>query len=105
MPVSVVLTTTPDARSAKRIAEFLIRKKVAACVSILGGVQSVYRWKGMVERSRENLLLIKTDSRLYSKLENVLKAVHPYDTPEIIALSAKRGSKAYLKWITDSVGQ
>lgn len=102
MPVSVVLTTTPDARSARRLSELLIRNKAAACVSVLPGVTSVYRWKGMVERSRECLLVIKTDSKEYPRLEKTLRAIHPYETPEIVELPARRGLRSYVDWVRQS---
>lgn len=103
MPASVVLTTVPDSKTAQKIAEFVIRKKAAACVSIVGGVRSVYRWKGMIERSKEVLLVIKTAPERYAELEQILRAMHPYDVPEILELPARRGLKQYLDWIGASV--
>ena len=101
--VTIVLTTVPDRRSGRRIARHLVREKLAACVSTGGFFHSVYRWKGKLEAARETLLIIKTSRRLFSKLEKALKARHPYELPEIIALPVTGGSAEYLRWIEDSV--
>ena len=99
MSAIVVLTTVPDSRTGQKIAQALVRKKLAACVSMSGGLRSVYHWKGKVQSARETLLIIKTSRSLFSKLEKALKAVHPYESPEIIALPVVLGSAKYLKWV------
>ena len=103
MAAIVVLTTVPDRRLGRRIAKRLVRDKLAACVSMGGSINSVYRWKGKIESAQEALLIIKTSRAVFSKLEKKLKAIHPYESPEIIALPVIAGSVKYLKWIENSV--
>ena len=99
MAAIVVLTTTHDRRSGQKIAKILVQKKVAACVSLCGGLRSVYRWKSRIRSSSEALLIIKTSRNVLPKLKKELKAVHPYETPELLALPVAGGSAEYLKWI------
>lgn len=93
----VVLCTFPDADTARRIAAELVERRLAACVNLLPGVESIYRWEGKIERSNEVLGVIKTAR--YADLEPVLQELHPYDVPEIIALSVTAGLPAYLEWL------
>lgn len=95
-----VLCTAPDIKKARKLAGLLISGRLAACVQLLPGLESRYRWKGKVETSREVLLLIKTKLSLYKKVEKLLLQYHPYDVPEIICLPITRGSKTYLNWIS-----
>lgn len=98
----VILMTTPNAEEATRIAELLVDKKLAACVQILPKMQSIYVWKGEVQRDQEVLLLAKTTRANFDRLECEVRAVHSYETPEIIALPIVEGSEPYLKWLTSS---
>jgi periplasmic divalent cation tolerance protein len=102
MPAVLVLTTVPDAKTASRISRKLVEKRLAACVSAVGGVSSVYRWKGKIENAAERLLLIKTSAARYGALEKFLASIHPYESPEILAVPVKKGLPKYLKWIGDS---
>lgn len=95
----LVLTNVPDAAIAQALAEQLVEKRLAACVNILPAVQSVYQWQGAVERANEFALLIKTVQARYAEVQAAIKAVHPYDVPEIIALPIVEGLPAYLDWI------
>ena len=102
MTVWVVYTTAPDKRTATRLAQGLVKQKLAACVTQVPGAISIYRWKGKVARSKETLLVIKTSG---SRLKKVLKYIedqHPYELPEAIALPVRVGSKKYLNWIQNS---
>lgn len=95
----IVLVTCSGVLDARRIANSLVRKRLAACVNIvLGPVQSIYRWKGKVETAREQLLLIKTTQSRLAALEKEIKRLHSYDVPEIIALEIGSGSAEYLAW-------
>jgi len=85
------------------MAGLLVSRRLAACVQILPGLESHYRWKGKKETSHEVFLLIKTKISVYKKLEKTLLQNHPYDVPEIICLPMIRGSKAYLDWINEAV--
>jgi periplasmic divalent cation tolerance protein len=93
----IVLVTTSNTEEASRIADALVGGRLAACVNILGGVESVYRWEGKVARDSET-----TDER-YAELEQQIKALHSYTTPEVVAIRIERGSEAYLKWLGESV--
>ena len=99
----VVLTTCPDEAAAARIGRDLVESGLAACVSRVGPVQSIYRWQGALQDEPEVLLVIKTVTTRYSELEMRLKSLHPYEVPEIIALPVTRGSAAYLAWLGGAV--
>jgi periplasmic divalent cation tolerance protein len=94
-----VVTTTPNKKSAQKIARLLLKKHLAGCVQIFGPIQSSYWWKGRVETAREWLCLIKTTRGLYKKTEKVILGIHPYKTPEILATPIITGSKDYLAWL------
>ena len=85
--------------SAEKIAQTILEKRIAACVNITSELKSVYWWKGRKETTIEKLLIIKTKSSLFVSLEKLVRSVHPYEVPEIIALPIIRGHKPYLNWI------
>src|SRR6202521_6235636 len=99
MSTLLVLTNLPARATAERIAELLIEKQLAACVNILAPCRSVYRWKGAVQHDEEHPMLIKTPAERYPALEQALRAAHPYELPEIIAVPIERGLPAYLQWV------
>lgn len=101
--VLVVLTTAGSDEQAGQIASALVEERLAACVNILGGVASVYRWKGQVTRDDERLLLIKTTEPLFETVRTRIRALHSYELPEIIALRIAAGDDAALDWIRDAV--
>jgi periplasmic divalent cation tolerance protein len=94
-----VVTTVEKREDAERIASIVVNKRVAACAQILGPIQSTYWWKGKVEQAGEWLVMMKTRQELYAALEKEIRAVHPYEVPEIIALPIVAGSASYLDWI------
>jgi periplasmic divalent cation tolerance protein len=94
-----VFTTVEKREDADRIASIVVNKRVAACAQIVGPIRSIYWWKGKVEEAGEWLLMMKTRQELFPALEKEIKAVHPYEVPEIIALPIVAGSAAYLQWI------
>jgi len=99
----IVLVTCGSIVEARRIASKVVRKRLAACATvILGPVQSIYRWKGKVQASREQLLLIKTVEKQLPALEAEIKRLHSYDVPEIIAVPILWGSSDYLKWLEEN---
>jgi periplasmic divalent cation tolerance protein len=98
----VVLMTAASDDEANRIAELLVEKKLAACVQILPPMRSVYLWKGEIARDEELLLLVKTLRSNFPALESEVRAIHSYETPEIIALEIKEGSADYLNWLFES---
>jgi periplasmic divalent cation tolerance protein len=103
MPAILVITTVPRRKEAVHLARFLIRKKLAACVSFKEGFTSLYRWKGRLERAEEVLVLVKTEKRLYPRVEKVIGENHPYETPEILSVPVTRGAAKYLSWLGRSV--
>lgn len=101
-PYLVVFCTVPDAAIGERIAEALVEERLAACVNLVPGLTSVYRWEGKVQREAEVLLVIKTRAGRVEALMQRLKALHPYEVPEILALPVAAGSEAYLRWIEEN---
>jgi periplasmic divalent cation tolerance protein len=99
MSVLVVITNLPDRAAAEKLADALIEQRVAACVNILAPCRSVYRWKDAVQHDEEHPMLIKTTEERYPALEAAIRAGHPYELPEIIAVPAERGLPAYLDWV------
>lgn len=97
--VLLVITTLPDRTSGERIARALVAAGVAACVNILGECSSLYTWQGKIEHASEVPLLIKTTRDAYPRLENLLRQLHPYELPEIVALPVSVGLHAYLNWV------
>jgi len=96
----LVLNTCPDQETAQQLADCIIDEKLAACVNIIPGLLSIYEWQGQREHGTEVLLLIKTRSDLYAELKTLICKLHPYELPEIIALSINDGLHAYLSWIS-----
>jgi periplasmic divalent cation tolerance protein len=99
MSVLLVLTNLPDRAAAERLADALLEKQLAACVNILAPCRSVYRWKDAVQHDEEHPMLIKTTPERYPALEQAIRAGHPYELPEIIAVPVERGLPEYLQWV------
>jgi periplasmic divalent cation tolerance protein len=95
----LVFTNMPDRESALALAQALIDARVAACVNVLGGCTSIYRWQGASETAEEVPVLIKTRAACYPTLERAIRERHPYDVPEIIAVPVTQGLPAYLEWV------
>jgi periplasmic divalent cation tolerance protein len=100
----VVLTTASSQDEARRIANALVERRLAACVNIVSKVDSIYRWNDKIEESQEFLLLIKTSQKEFSSLRDAIKELHSYELPECVALLVDDGSEEYLKWVDDSLG-
>jgi len=100
----IVLVTCASLREARRIANTVIEKRLAACVNILGSaIHSVYRWKESVDSAKETLMVIKTSKRRLADLEKEVKRLHSYDVPEFVVLPIVAGSREYLGWLEESV--
>jgi periplasmic divalent cation tolerance protein len=97
-----VHVTLPDAQQAASLARALVDERLAACVNVVAGVRSVYRWQGQIQEDDEALCLIKTRPELLSALERRILELHPYEVPEILAFAADDGSPSYLAWLRDS---
>lgn len=101
----VVFVTAESKKAAQAIASALVKERLAACATVIGVVESIYRWQGKVACSRESMLIIKTTARRYATLEQRIKTLHRYDVPEIIALPIVKGSESYLKWIKNETNK
>ena len=102
MDTLLVITNLPDAESARALATTLVEQRVAACVNVLAPCQSIYRWEGKVEEAEEVPLLIKTSAARYAALEEAIRAYHPYELPEIVAVRVEKGLPDYLAWVAAS---
>ena len=102
-PVLIALSTCPDESTATRIAECLVSERLAACVNRLPAGRSTYFWDGRLQDDAEILLIIKTTGRRLAELTQRLKALHPYELPELVALPAVGGNEGYLEWVRESV--
>ena len=98
----VVFMTATNGEEATRLADMLVGAHLAACVQILPEIESVYRWQGKIERSSEVLLLAKTTRAKFDDLEREVRALHSYDTPEIVAVPIVAGSAPYLEWLVQA---
>jgi periplasmic divalent cation tolerance protein len=99
----VVLMTAADGAEAARLAEMLVGKRLAGCVQILPQIESVYRWQGKIERQTEVLMIAKATASKFEELEREVRALHSYETPEIVAFPLTAGSTPYLKWLRANV--
>ena len=99
---AVVLVTAPDMDVARHLAKGALEAKLAACANIVPVVESHYWWKGKLESSDEVLLIFKTRQQLLPKLERAVREIHPYDTPEFVALPLTTGSRKYLAWLANN---
>ena len=99
----VVLVTCPNARTGRRVAGALMKRRLAACINLLPGALSLFRWKGKVDRATEILLIIKTSAARFEALRREVIRLHPYDVPEIVALPIIAGHQPYLRWIASSL--
>jgi len=102
MEIRLVLTTAGSREEAKRLAHALVEQRLAACVNLVPGVTSVYRWQGKVESADEILLVIKTSVANLGRLEESLRALHSYEVPEFLVLRPESASQPYLDWLLAS---
>lgn len=100
----VILCTCGSEQEAAKLARLLVEKSLAACVNIVPGIQSVYRWMGRVESAGEWLLLIKSSRELFGEIARAIQDAHSYDVPEVVALSILEGSADYLNWLRSNIG-
>jgi periplasmic divalent cation tolerance protein len=101
----LVLTTVSNEEQAAQLARTLVERRLAACVNIVPGVRSLYRFKGVLEDDREQLLLMKTTRERYEALAAAIAELHPYEVPEVLAVPIERGSASYLSWVAESVSE
>lgn len=101
----IVLVTAPNGDEAMLLAEVLISERLAACVNLVHGIESVYRWEGKVVKESEVLLIVKTVAGSYELLERRVKELHSYSTPEVVGVVIERGSADYLKWLISATAK
>ena len=101
MDTLLVITNLPDAETARALATQLVEQRLAACANILSPCHSIYRWEGKLEEAEEVPLLIKTGAARYAALEEAIRAYHPYELPEIVAVRIDRGLPGYLAWVME----
>jgi periplasmic divalent cation tolerance protein len=99
----IVLSTAGDEEEARKIARALVERRLAACVNIVPHIESIYRWQGKIEDSREWLLLIKTSAELFPDVRNAIRELHSYELPECIAINVAEGDPEYLQWLQNSI--
>jgi periplasmic divalent cation tolerance protein len=99
----IVLATAGSEEEARKIARHLVESRLAACVNIIPQIESIYRWQGKVESSREWLLLAKTTQERFPAVRDAIRKLHSYDLPECVAINIEDGSSDYLQWLGDSV--
>jgi periplasmic divalent cation tolerance protein len=97
--IQVIFCTVPDTTTGERIARYLLEQRLAACVNLIAGIRSFYRWQGQIESGEEVLLKIKAARADYARLETAIRSQHPYELPEIIAVSVSNGFTEYLDWV------
>jgi periplasmic divalent cation tolerance protein len=102
--IITLITTFADAETARQIGTQLVESQLAACVNVLPGVESIFRWQGEVQLDAEAIALIKTTRGRLEELEAWLQTHHPYEVPEILVLTPESGSARYLQWVRESVG-
>jgi periplasmic divalent cation tolerance protein len=100
----VVITTVGGREEAVVLARALLERRLVACVNLVPGIRSLYRWKGEIADDTEQMLVMKTRADRYPALAAAVSELHPYDVPELVALAVENGSEAYLAWIDDSLG-
>ncbi|MDB6074402.1 MAG: CutA1 divalent ion tolerance protein [Verrucomicrobiaceae bacterium] len=103
--VLLVLVTFPDAEKARQIGTLMVESQLAACVNLVSGVESIYRWQGKVETSQEVLAIFKTTQGTWAAFEAKMRELHPYDVPEIVALRPEQLSDMYGQWVVNSVAR
>jgi periplasmic divalent cation tolerance protein len=97
----VIFITSGSEEEAKRLGRILVEEKLAACVNIIPGVESLYWWKGKIESSKEWMLVVKTQGKMVNRIVKRVKEIHSYEIPEVIALPIVEGNRDYLQWISD----
>lgn len=102
--VRIVFVTAPDSETAERLARGLVEARLAACVNLIGGVRSIYRWQGAVEESAEVLMVLKTTDEKLSLAEEWVSAQHPFEVPEFIALAPEMVESKYNAWLLGELG-
>jgi periplasmic divalent cation tolerance protein len=102
--VRIALTTVSSIEEGRRLARLLVERRLAACVNLIPGLTSIYRWQGAVEEAAEILLVMKTSAEQLPALEAAVRELHSYEVPEFVALNVESGSQPYLEWLLGSVG-
>jgi periplasmic divalent cation tolerance protein len=105
MNISLIVSTFPNAKEARKVAMMLLKERLVACATILNKAESFYWWKGKIERGKEVVMIIKTRKNLTDKVYEKLRVHHPYTVPEIIELNVSGGNKEYIEWVYTVTGE
>ena len=95
----IALVTAPDLKTARRLARAALEARLIACANLIPRIESIYRWQGKIERGAEVLMILKTTTKCLAKLEKLILAAHPYDTPEFVIIDLRGGNRRYLDWL------
>ena len=98
----IIFVTTATAEEAEKISRILVEEKLAACGTIMAGLRSIYFWEGKIEDAKESMMVIKTKTSRFKKIEKRVRSLHSYSVPEIVAVPVVQGSKTYLKWVKEN---
>ncbi|TFF98475.1 MAG: divalent-cation tolerance protein CutA [Promethearchaeota archaeon] len=98
----IFLVTAPSIEEARKIGNYLVKNRIAACTNIVNNIESIYRWKAKIQNDKEILLIIKTTEDRSNELIDTIERIHSYDTPECIGFKILKGSEKYLKWLSES---
>lgn len=101
--IIIIFVTVPDQKEGRRISKEILTSRLAACVNIIPGIQSMYQWKGKIVQEKEAMLVLKTTRSRYRKLEQKIKQLHSYEVPEVIAIPIIYGSPQYIEWVAKEV--
>ena len=99
----IIFVTTANKEEAEKIAKGLLEKKLVACVNIIDGVNSFFWWEGKIDQAKETLLIIKSNKKKFDRIQDIVKSLHSYQVPEIIAMPIVEGNNDYLNWIDESL--
>lgn len=98
----IIFITVSNPEEASKIARALVEERLSACVNIIKGIRSIYRWQGEIEDEEEALLIVKTRGELFEEVENRVRELHSYTVPEVISIPILKGSEPYLSWLRES---
>jgi len=101
----IFFVTAPSMKEARKIGNYMVKHRIAACANLIHNIDSIYRWKGKIEKDMEVLILLKTTENKVEKLKEAIESIHSYETPECVGIKIEKGSEKYLKWLNKMVNE